>query len=255
MQSPLYPPTGQFFAPSQLRKMKSREQVAAVCFRIGKRGIEFLLVRTDGGRWTFPKGGAESGLSHAQSAALEAFEEAGVHGRMEEASFASYVHRQRGVKRSAATASVQAHLCEVLRLSRTKESHRKPTWFSPDKTKRRLQRQRAPVYAAELIRVVDLAVARIHRLGTGADALQTPCFEAFDDQISTAAKTITIESRPSRVPRRAAPASFSPRPSVLSDQRANWRLLQAASPDAPTRQSARDALVHVPRLTSKSGEN
>src|SRR5882672_1187772 len=74
-----------------LRSMRGSEQVAAICYRIGKRGIEFLLVRTRGGRWTFPKGSVESGLTHAQAAALEAFEEAGVHGRIEEAAFARYV--------------------------------------------------------------------------------------------------------------------------------------------------------------------
>src|SRR5258708_38754816 len=30
---------------------KRRQQVAAVCYRIRKRGIEFLLVQTRGGRW------------------------------------------------------------------------------------------------------------------------------------------------------------------------------------------------------------
>src|SRR5271155_2735893 len=67
---------------------KKRQQVAAVCYRMGRRGIEFLLVQTRGGRWIFPKGGVERGLTYAQSAALEAFEEAGVHGRMEEIPFA-----------------------------------------------------------------------------------------------------------------------------------------------------------------------
>jgi hypothetical protein len=67
-----------------------RQQVAAVCYRAGTGGIEFLLVRTRGGRWIFPKGGVEPGLTQAQSAALEAFEEAGVHGRIEEMPFARY---------------------------------------------------------------------------------------------------------------------------------------------------------------------
>ncbi len=56
--------------------------------------FEFLLVQTRGGRWIFPKGGVEPGLTHAQSAALEAFEEAGVHGRMEEIPFARYFRRK-----------------------------------------------------------------------------------------------------------------------------------------------------------------
>jgi len=42
----------------------------------GGRGIEFLLVQTRGGRWIFPQRSASNaGLTRAQSAALEAFEE------------------------------------------------------------------------------------------------------------------------------------------------------------------------------------
>src|SRR5579863_8089925 len=87
---------------SQLRSLRECEQVAAVCYRMGSEGVEFLLVRTRGsGRWTFPKGSTEAGLTHAQAAALEAFEEAGVHGRIEEASFARYVRRKRDARKSS----------------------------------------------------------------------------------------------------------------------------------------------------------
>ena len=136
-------------------------------------GIEFLLVRTNSGHWTFPKGKAEPGLTHAQAAALEAFEEAGVHGRIEEASFARYVRRKRGEARDSTRSAakpaeeelaVQAHLCEVSRLEPPQESNRHPTWFSAEKAKRRLQEDRSSDFAAELARVVDRAVTRIKRL-------------------------------------------------------------------------------------------
>src|ERR1700751_1442708 len=110
-----YQPATKFFAPSQLRQMRGCEQVAAICYRVRGSSIEFLLVQTRGGRWTFPKGSAEPGLTHAQAAALEAFEEAGVHGRMEVASFAQYAQpapRSDG-SRSASGVMTTAHLCEV----------------------------------------------------------------------------------------------------------------------------------------------
>src|SRR5579863_8048135 len=88
-----------FFRISQLRRLCECEKVAAVCYRINGNGIEFLLVQTRGGRWTFPKGHVEPGLTHAQSAALEAHEEAGVHGRMEEVSFSRYFLRSRSTRR------------------------------------------------------------------------------------------------------------------------------------------------------------
>jgi 8-oxo-dGTP pyrophosphatase MutT (NUDIX family) len=156
---------------SQLRQLRGCEQVAAVCYRIRGSAIEFLLVRTNSGHWTFPKGGTEPGLTHAQAAALEAFEEAGVHGRMEEASFIQYVRRKRSDTRNGRSAekerSVSAHLCEVLRLDPPQEPNRDPTWFSVETAKRRLREDRPADFATELARVVDLAVARIQRLRLG----------------------------------------------------------------------------------------
>ncbi|HXC43447.1 MAG TPA: NUDIX domain-containing protein [Candidatus Dormibacteraeota bacterium] len=190
---------------SQLRRLRDCEQVAAVCYRVAKDGIEFLLIRTRGnGRWTFPKGSTEAGLTHAQAAALEAFEEAGVHGRIEEASFARYVRRKRSDGRKSRgvlekETEVNAHLCEVSRLSPPQESNRDRTWFSAQDARRRLREGREAQDGASFARVVDRAVARIERLrsktevvdfrqgddGPGGfaarrDALQQVRFEAFE---------------------------------------------------------------------------
>lgn len=173
--------SAKFFSASKLRKLRGPEQVAAVCYRIGRGGIEFLLVQTRNGRWTFPKGGVEPGLTHAQTAALEAFEEAGVHGQMEHASFARYARR----KGRAAEVVVHAHLCEVSRLRLPQESNRNPTWFSAEKAKRRLRENRTAGSATEIACVVDRAVARIQRVGAGnttsIDRLQKVQFEPLDD--------------------------------------------------------------------------
>ena len=160
--------------------------MAAVCYRIGSQGLEFLLVQTRGGRWIFPKGGVEPGLTQAQSAALEAFEEAGVHGQIEEMPFARYhlgkFSLKSGVKPSSKSSSrsrkdtrktddagtrgesVTAHLCEVSYLEPPQEANRNPTWFSPEKAKRRLLEDRAAEFGDELAALVDRAVARIRRL-------------------------------------------------------------------------------------------
>ncbi len=208
-----FDPSLELSRPSRLPK--ERQQVAAVCYRMSKRSIEFLLVQTRGGRWIFPKGGVESGLTHAQAAALEAIEEAGVHGRMEEIPFAHYFRRQRETRstkkntRSSSRSSepvlaVATHLCEVTRLEPPQEADRNPTWFSTEKAKQRLLEDRAPEFGAELARVVDRASARIRRLHGGSspgpvhamlgysklgyselvharkDALQEVRFEAFE---------------------------------------------------------------------------
>ena len=160
--------SNRFIPPSELREMRGREQVAAVCYRVRDRKTEFLLVQTRGGRWTFPKGSAEPGLTHAQAAALEAFEEAGVHGRMEEASFARYVRCKRTTGRRTGTVEfiVHAHLCEVLWLAAPQEANRNPSWFSPEKAKRRLCEDRKGTEGAEFARVVDRAVMRIQQIRT-----------------------------------------------------------------------------------------
>jgi 8-oxo-dGTP pyrophosphatase MutT (NUDIX family) len=157
-------PSAQFVRLSELRKRRGSEQVAAVCYRVRNESIEFLLVRTRGGRWTFPKGGIMAGLTSAQSAALEAYEEAGVHGRMEEEAFARYLRTRRaGRERIEIEVAVSAHLCEVLRLETPRESKRNPRWFTIDKTRQRLRAERSTEHAEELVRVLDRAVMRVQR--------------------------------------------------------------------------------------------
>src|SRR5215475_4047295 len=72
-------------------------QVAAVRYRVRGFSLEFLLVNTSAGKWTFPKGRIVPGLSGSESAALEALEEAGAEGRIEERHFASYVDSKRAL--------------------------------------------------------------------------------------------------------------------------------------------------------------
>ncbi len=144
------------------RSNSERIQVAAVCYRIRSRELEFLLVRTRNGHWTFPKGGVDEDASNAAAAAREAYEEAGVMGRVERTPFVSYLHCKPARLRSRRRAVlVDAHLCEVRQLLPPQEAHRDPTWFSASKAKRRLREYRTPEYAAEVIRVIDRAMERI----------------------------------------------------------------------------------------------
>ena len=62
---------------------------------------------------------------------------------------------------------VDAHLCEVLRLSPPKEANRNRTWFSAEEAKVKLQEGRKPRDGAEFGGVVDRAVARIQQLHEG----------------------------------------------------------------------------------------
>lgn len=144
------------------RRWKDGERtiVAAVCYRVRTDGeIEFLLVRTRAGRWTFPKGGIDGDRTPAAAAAREAYEEAGVLGRVEARPFTGYVH----AKGDRVVHPVSAYLCEVLRMEKPAESYRSPAWFCAEKAKRRLREARRAAYANELERVVDGAVRRLAR--------------------------------------------------------------------------------------------
>jgi 8-oxo-dGTP pyrophosphatase MutT (NUDIX family) len=162
--------SARFVRLSQLRKLRDCEQVAAVCYRMRRGTVEFLLIQTRGsGRWTFPKGSTEPGLTHAQAAAMEAFEEAGVHGRIEEVSFASYSRQQRDrtkglVKNDPEPVAVKAYLCQVFRLSVPKESNRNRTWFFFEEARESLKEGRNVAEGASLARVLRLAVERIQHL-------------------------------------------------------------------------------------------
>ncbi len=172
-------PAATFVRLAELRKLRRCEQVAAVCYRVCRGEVKFLLVRTRGsGRWTFPKGSAEPGLTHAQAAALEAFEEAGVHGRIEEASFARYERRGR--------TAVSAYLCEVLWLGNPKEAKRNRTWFSVEDARQRLREGRTGREGTEFARVVDRAVARIQ---------QTQCESSPDDDGLREERLLQVQPR------------------------------------------------------------
>jgi 8-oxo-dGTP pyrophosphatase MutT (NUDIX family) len=143
-------------------------QVAAVCYRRQGRRVEFLLVNTNGGnKWTFPKGSPEARLSHSQTAAREAAEEAGAVGAIEPRHFHLYLHSKGvfwqpgGVQEYV----VKAFLMQVHELRQPDETQRRPTWFSAEEARRRLARGREVKYARELEAVIDRALERIHTDG------------------------------------------------------------------------------------------
>ncbi len=138
---------------SQLRPDES--QVAAVCYRRTGRTIEFLLVRTGRGRWSFPKGHMERSLTVWEAAAREALEEAGAVGVIARRHFASYRHKKRALRSEVV---VRAYLLEVLRTVEPPEAHRRPKWFRPHEARARLAAARKAKYRKDLHLVVDRAV-------------------------------------------------------------------------------------------------
>jgi 8-oxo-dGTP pyrophosphatase MutT (NUDIX family) len=139
-------------------------QVAAICYRRRRTGIEFLLVNTNGGgKWTFPKGDPDPHLSHSQAAAREAMEEAGAVGTIENRHFHLYIHskgvfwKPPGVQEFV----IKAFLLQVQEMRNGHEENRNPTWFSAEEAKKILAKGREVKYGHELQTVIDRASERI----------------------------------------------------------------------------------------------
>ena len=138
-------------------------QVAAVCYRLSGSSVEFLLVNTSSGKWTFPKGRLCPALSPSESAAREAWEEAGVHGRIEETHFAHYLDTKRALGHDSLTREVRiaAFLMEVHRTEDPQESGRNPSWFSPQQARKRLAAGRLSPYSRQIAKMIDAAVDQL----------------------------------------------------------------------------------------------
>jgi 8-oxo-dGTP pyrophosphatase MutT (NUDIX family) len=140
-------------------------QAAAICYRAGGAALEFLLVKTSSGKWTFPKGRIEPALTASESAAREAWEEAGARGHIEDEHFAVYLDTKRTLGHDSNTREIiiAAFLFEVHSAVPPEELHRNPTWFAPEEARKRLQEARTPRYASQISSVIDAALERLSR--------------------------------------------------------------------------------------------
>ncbi len=134
-----------------------------MCYRVRGLTLEFLLVNTSAGKWTFPKGRIAPSLSASESAEREAVEEAGARGLIEQAHFGWYVDTKRSLGHEGRVREilVAAYLLEVHATVSPEESDRNPTWFTPQEAKRKLGERRDLKYASQLATLVDVAVKRV----------------------------------------------------------------------------------------------
>ncbi len=130
---------------------------AAICYRRTGSGPEYLLVRTTGGRWTFPKGAIRENETSSQAAEREAFEEAGAIGVVEARCLTTYLHQKREFKRSGIEQQIDAHLMRVESQQDPLEQRRTPTWFDPANALQRLGEDREFRYTDEFRKVLDAA--------------------------------------------------------------------------------------------------
>ena len=116
-------------------------------------GLEVLLITSrDTGRWVVPRGNPIAGRTPAESAGQEAFEEAGIVGRIESDAIGLYSYEKRRRLRGPMPASVHLFrmMVEEEREEWPEKGQRQRRWFAPDEAA-------AAVQEAELARLIRLA--------------------------------------------------------------------------------------------------
>ena len=110
-------------------------QVAALCWRMHKGRVQILLITSrDTGRWVIPKGWPIAGLCSASAAAREAWEEAGVEGKVHDTPLGTFTYDKLDRTDATLQCAVDVHPLKVLALkARFPESHqRRRAWFQVD---------------------------------------------------------------------------------------------------------------------------
>lgn len=130
-------------------KRETRTQFAALCYRVSKKkklsgkggGVEILLVSSrDSGRWIIPKGWPMDGVTPAAAAAQEAWEEAGVRGKVKDACIGLYSYSKWLDEELSLPCIVAVFPVEVTRLEKAfpEAGQRKRKWLSPKKAAARV---------------------------------------------------------------------------------------------------------------------
>ena len=118
---------------------RGKQQVAALCWRMNP-ALEVLLVTSlKAQRWILPKGWPHEGMSLAESAAMEALEEAGVKGELAPPPLGHYryIKDKQG---SALPIRVEVFALKVLEQSEAwpEKGTRKLLWLAPDQAAHRV---------------------------------------------------------------------------------------------------------------------
>jgi 8-oxo-dGTP pyrophosphatase MutT (NUDIX family) len=123
-------------------KRETRTQFATLCFRNKKKtGLEILMVTSlDTGRWIIPKGWPMDGLTPAEAAAQEAWEEAGARGRIYETCVGLYSYSKWLDEDLSLPCIVAVFAMDVSRLDDAfpEAGRRKRKWLTPKKAASRV---------------------------------------------------------------------------------------------------------------------
>ena len=95
-------------------KEKVFHKIGALCFKLVDKKLKILLITSRRSRrWIIPKGWKIDKMSDRKSVALEAWEEAGVQGRVSHRSIGTFYYRKRTSKNDYLTCAVKVFALEV----------------------------------------------------------------------------------------------------------------------------------------------
>jgi 8-oxo-dGTP pyrophosphatase MutT (NUDIX family) len=140
-----------------------RTQYGAICWRPSKDGLQVLLVTSrETGRWVVPKGWPIKGMTPEQSAAREAWEEAGVRGPVQSQCLGIYSYDKLiGPTRSALPCVVALYGIKVAELAKRfpERLQRRRKWFSSTKAATKVDEPELQILLAGLVRAGNGALA------------------------------------------------------------------------------------------------
>ena len=116
-----------------MTKRAVKKQIAALPYRKHGEGIEVLLITSrETRRWVIPKGWPMRNLADHNAAKQEAFEEAGIEGKMSKKSMGSYSYSKRMKSGRMQQVQVTVYAMEVSRLldKWPEQNQRKRQWFA-----------------------------------------------------------------------------------------------------------------------------
>lgn len=140
-------------------KSDVRSQFSALCYRIVEDKPEILLVTSRGsGRWIVPKGWPMDGKTPAQSAAQEAWEEAGVIGKAHEQCLGLYSYNKTMAQGVGLPCVALVYPVRVKKLMKDfpEKGQRRRKWYTPKKASTRVQEPEL----ARILRDFDLNVLK-----------------------------------------------------------------------------------------------
>jgi 8-oxo-dGTP pyrophosphatase MutT (NUDIX family) len=118
------------------------DQVAALCWRLKSSQLQILLVTSrETKRWVTPKGWPMKGLTDWNTAKREAFEEAGVEGRVRKQPVGAFSYGKRKKSGLVKQTQVSVFPLEVIKLTSSwpEKTERERCWFSLEEAATKVQ--------------------------------------------------------------------------------------------------------------------